>query len=226
MVEVMKTLATSFTRSMHTLLRTAPPTSQQATADPRLPRDSWTLTGKSGSVSCGVPAPSSWVLVRTRFCLCPPRVCFPGLCKFWRLHGGVNGDLFQEGICRTQVYCTQSPCPCSGPLLTYTSTGDTQTQFWLSLCGVCGSRCTQGLFEPSDCLQRVWGLIINVILPLLLSCWGFSFALGCGVSPQSCSIAVHLPHNVKECSNYCTTALISHASKVCSKFSKPGFSST
>ena len=30
--------------------------------------------------------------------------------------------------------------------------------------------------------------------------------------------------NAKECSNYHTTALISHASKVCSKFSKPGFS--
>ena len=39
--------------------------------------DSWTLTGKFGSVSCGVTAPFSWVLVHTRFCLCPPRVCFP-----------------------------------------------------------------------------------------------------------------------------------------------------
>ena len=39
--------------------------------------DSWTLTGKSGSVSYGVIAPFSWLLVRTRFCLCPPRVCFP-----------------------------------------------------------------------------------------------------------------------------------------------------
>ena len=37
--------------------------------------DSWTLTDKSGSVSCGVSAPFSWVLVHTRFYLCPPRVC-------------------------------------------------------------------------------------------------------------------------------------------------------
>jgi len=36
-------------------------------------RDSWILTGKSGSVSCGGTAPFSWVLVQTRFCLCPPR---------------------------------------------------------------------------------------------------------------------------------------------------------
>ena len=40
-------------------------------------RDCWTFTGKSGSVSCGVIAPFSWVLVHTSFCLCPPRVCFP-----------------------------------------------------------------------------------------------------------------------------------------------------
>ena len=41
--------------------------------------DSWTLTDKSGSVSCGDTAPFSWVLVLTRFCLCPPRVCFLSL---------------------------------------------------------------------------------------------------------------------------------------------------
>ena len=38
------------------------------------------------------------------------------------------------------------------------------------------------LFEPSECLWRVWGLILNMILLLLPSCLGFSFALGCGVS--------------------------------------------
>ena len=38
------------------------------------------------------------------------------------------------------------------------------------------------LFEPSDRLWRVWSLILNVISPLLPSCWGFSFALGRGVS--------------------------------------------
>ena len=39
--------------------------------------DSWTLTGMSRSVSYEVTAPFSWVLVCTRFCLYPPRVCFP-----------------------------------------------------------------------------------------------------------------------------------------------------
>ena len=56
------------------------------------------------------------------------------------------------------------------------------TQFCLSLCGVSGSWYTQVLFEPSECLWWVWGLILNMILLLLPSCLGFSFALGCGVS--------------------------------------------
>ena len=50
-----------------------------------------------------------------------------------RLYGGVNGDLLQEGLCHRLCdpgSCTQSPCPCGRPILTHTSTGDTQTQFW------------------------------------------------------------------------------------------------
>ena len=50
---------------------------------------SWTLRGISGSVFGGVTAPFSCVLVHTGFCLCPPRVCFPVLCKFWQLYGGL-----------------------------------------------------------------------------------------------------------------------------------------
>ena len=46
--------------------------------------------------------------------------------------------------------------------------------------------------------------------------------------PQDWKRSVFIPipkkDNAKKCSNYCTIALISHASK-CSKFSKPGFTS-
>ena len=84
-------------------------------------RDYWTLTGKSGSVSCVVTTRFSWVPVHTSFCLCPPTVCFPVLCKVWQLYGVVNGNLFQEGLCHTQGSCTQSPCPCGSPLLTHNS---------------------------------------------------------------------------------------------------------
>ena len=37
-------------------------------------------------------------------------------------------------------------------------------------------------FEPSKCLWWVWGLILNMISPLLPSCGGFSFVLGRRVS--------------------------------------------
>ena len=42
-------------------------------------RDSWTLTGKSGSVSCGVAAPFSWVLVY-KVLLVPSKSLFPQSC--------------------------------------------------------------------------------------------------------------------------------------------------
>ena len=53
-----------------------------------------------------------------------------------RFYGGVYGNLLQEGLCHTQVCCTQGPCPCSRTLLTHTSAGDTQTlkilhSYWL-----------------------------------------------------------------------------------------------
>ena len=177
---------------MHALLHSVSPTLQQATANPRL---CWRLLDTHGQV---------WVSLlwgHCSFLLGPGAHSFvcalqesvsSVLCKFWRLYGGVNGDLHQEGLCHTQVCCTQSPCPCGRPLLTHTSIGDTQTQFCFSLCGVSGSWCAQGLLEPSGCLWRGWGLILNAVSPLALSCWGFSFALGCGVSPESCSSAMQL----------------------------------
>ena len=113
MVEVVKIMATSFKRSHDALLHSVPPALQQATADPCLPRDSWTLTGKSGALSRGVTAPFSWVLMWTRFCLCPPRVCFPVLYKFWLLYCGINDNFLQKGLCHTHIYCSQtrSLCP-------------------------------------------------------------------------------------------------------------------
>ena len=66
--------------------------------------DSWTLPYKSVSVSCGVTAPFSWILVHTRFCLCPLNVYFPVLCKFWQLYHGVNDDLLHEGLCHSLLH--------------------------------------------------------------------------------------------------------------------------
>ena len=87
--------------------------------------------------------------------------------------------------CVTQVCCTQSPCPCGKPLVTHASAGDTQTLKGRSgsvSVGSLGPGVHKFLLEPSECVWRIWGLILNAISPLLLSCWGFSFVLGCGVS--------------------------------------------
>ena len=97
---------------MHILLHSLPPTLQQATTDPRL---CWRLLDTSRQVWVSLLWFQCSFLLdpgAQRFCLCPPRVYFPLLCKFWQLFGGVNGDLLQEGLCHTQVCRTQSPCPC------------------------------------------------------------------------------------------------------------------
>ena len=174
---------------MHALPHSVPLTLQQALPKHTSVIDSWTFTGKSGSVSSGVIAPFSWVLVCTRFCLCLQESVSPVLCKFWWLYGGVSGNLLQEGLCHTQIYCTQSPCPCGRPLLTHTFAGDIQTQFCLSLWVLVHT----GMFEPSKHLWQVWCLILNRISPLLPSFWGFSFALGREVSRQSHSSTTQPP---------------------------------
>ena len=128
---------------LHALLHSVAPILHQATTSPCLHWKLMDTHGQVESVSCGVNAPFSWVLVKTQDFVCGLQESVsPVLCKFWQLHGGVNGDLFQEGLFHTQVYCTQRPCSWSSPLLTHTSAGDTQTHLCLSLCrslgtGVC-----------------------------------------------------------------------------------------
>ena len=88
------------------------------------------------------------------------------------------------------------------------------------------------MFEPSECFCWVWGLILNVISPLLPSCWVFSSWMW-GISShflqhhatwkRSVLIPIPKTRNVKECSNYHTTALISHASKVMLKILQARF---
>ena len=51
-----------------------------------------------------------------------------------------------------------------------------------SLWGLLSPGAHKVLFEPSESLWWVWGLIPNANSPLRPSCWGFSFALGGGVS--------------------------------------------
>ena len=132
MVEVMKIMATSFKRSYACTATLSAPTLQQpplthaSAGDVDTPRQVWfSLFLGHCSFLLGPGA--------HKFLLCPIRVYFPVLCKFWQLYAGVNGDFLQEDLCHTQVCCTQSPCPCSSPLLTCTSTGNAQRSVLVSV---------------------------------------------------------------------------------------------
>ena len=100
------------------------------------------------------------------------------------LFGGINGDLLQEGL-RHRLCdpgsCIQSPCPLqlanADPYL-YRR----EIQSGSVSVGSLGPGGDKGLFELSKCLWLVWGLILNLILPLLPLFRGFSFALTHGVS--------------------------------------------
>ena len=193
MVEVMKIMGASSKGPMYTLLHSVPSTLQQATINPRLCQR---LLNTHGQVWVNLLWGHYSFLLGPgahKFLFVPSQNLFPQSCVSSGGSMWVNGYLLQEGLCHTQVCCTQSPCPFSSPLLTCTSSGDTQTQFCISLCGVSGSWCAQGMFEPSECLWWVWDLILNMILPLLPSFWGFSLALGCGISPQICSKSMQPP---------------------------------
>ena len=75
----------------------------------------------------------------------------PVPCKSWWLYGGVNGDLLQECLFCSQACCTKSPCPCSRPLLTCTSAGDTRPLKGRSGSVSAGSPGVHKvLFEPSE----------------------------------------------------------------------------
>ena len=89
MMEVMKIMTTSSKRS-HCYTQCPQPCSR-APPTYTSTRDSWTLLGKFGSVSCGIIAPFSWVLVHTRFCLCLQEFVSPVLCKFLLLYGWLMG---------------------------------------------------------------------------------------------------------------------------------------
>ena len=78
MVEVMKIMVTSF-RTSHELLRWVPTHGSRPTPNHAFAGDSWTLTGKSRSVSFDITAPFSWVLVHTTV-VCPSKSWFPHSC--------------------------------------------------------------------------------------------------------------------------------------------------
>ena len=165
MVEEVKTMATSFRRPGACTVHSAPLTLQQGITDPHLRRrlldTHWQVWASLSWGHCSFllgPGVHKVLFV-------PSKSLFSQSCiSFWWLYGGVNGNLLQEGLYHTQVYCTQSPSPCGRPLLTHTPSEDTQTlkgRFGSVSVGCPGAH--KGLFEPSKHLWQVQGLILNMI---------------------------------------------------------------
>ena len=153
MVEVMKIMATSFKRS-HALLHSVPLTLKQAMVDLHLhqrlldmPSQVWaSLLWGHCSFLLGPGA--------HKFLFVPSKSLFPQSC--------VSSGGSMVGLMATSskgAYAIPRPAAPRAPVLQQ-STADPDlherhSQFWLSLCGVSGSWCVQGLFEPSKCLWWV-----------------------------------------------------------------------
>ena len=100
----------------------------------------------------------------------------------------------------SQVCCSQSPCPCSRPQLIRASTGDTQTlkcRSGSSFVGPLGPGVHKVLFESSERLWWVWGLVLMRSCPSYCLVGVSSSALGCGV-PFLVESGTLLPMNVQQ----------------------------
>ena len=140
MVEVVKIMATSFKGPMHALLHSVPPTLHQATANPHLLCQKLLDTHRQVWVSplCGH---CSFLLGPSLHKFVPSKSVSPVLCKFWRLYGGLMVTSSKRTYAIPRSGASRAP---ASSLMTHTSGGDTQTQFWLSLCGaLCVLVCTR-----------------------------------------------------------------------------------
>ena len=148
-------------------------------------RDSYTVMGRSGSVSCGVTAPFFWVLVCTRFFV-PSKSLFLQSCV--SSSGSMVGLMVTSSkrayaIPRSTAPRAPTPGESTAGLYLHRRLKHSSVLVSVGSLGPGAHKVWLGLG-----LERLWcvrGLILNSILPFLPSCWGSSFALGCGVCPQS-----------------------------------------
>ena len=108
--------STSFRRSHACTAALSAPNPAAGHHDPRLCRDSWTLPGKSGSVSC--KGPCSFLLgpgAHKVLFMCSKSLFFPVLCKVWQLYGGVNGTSSKRAYAIPKSTVSRAPVPVYGP---------------------------------------------------------------------------------------------------------------
>ena len=177
MVEVMTIMATSFKRSHAGTATLSAPDPAAGHHWPTPPPVTPGHSGKSGSVPCGVTAPFSWVLVH-KVLLVPSKGLFPQSCSGGSMVG-LMATSSKRAYAIPRSAAPRAPAPAAGhcwpvpPQETLKGRSDSVS---VESPGV-----NRVLFEPSERLWWVWGLILKAILPLLPSCWSFSFAAGHGV---------------------------------------------
>ena len=153
MVEVMKIMATSFKTSCgdNATLSAPDPAAghHQPMPLPETPGHSWTSLGGQSLVGSLLLSPRSWFA--QGFVCALQESFFPFLCNCW-LCGRVNGNLPKRAYAIPRSAVLRAPAPVAGrPLVTRTSSGDTQT-----LKGRSGSYAVgcpgvhKVLFEPSE----------------------------------------------------------------------------
>ena len=178
----MKIITTSF-KIFHVCIGTCvlPPILQEATANPHL---HWRFLDTHGKVWVSLLCGHCSFLLgpavhKVLFCTLQESVS-PDLCKFWCSMMGLMATSSKR------AYAIPRPTAPRAPEAVH---------FWpvplqetLKHSSVSVSLGSLGPGAHKVCLSPLWaslaGLILNAILPLLPSCWGLSFALGCGVSPQ------------------------------------------
>ena len=134
------------------------------------------------------------------------------LCKFWQLYSGVNGNLLRGDLCHTHI--PRAPVPAADHCRPIPPQEMPKHSSVSVSVGSLGPGVHKICLSPL--LWQVRGLFLNVIWPLIPSSWGFSFALGCGVSlfggiqhppvdgcsAVSCSFGVLTGED--ECTSFCS----------------------
>ena len=143
MMEVMKIRGPPSKDPMHVLLHLLPANLQQATTDPHL---HWRLLDTSRQVWVSLlwgHCSFSWVLVHTSFCVSSKSYSQ----SYVSSGSSVVGLMVTSSMRASTIPRSAAPralVPVHAYLPMHTWTGDDQTQFCLSLCGVPGSWSTQG----------------------------------------------------------------------------------
>ena len=122
--------------------------------------------------------PRSFAIVRELFwCKCLQVCGLSARCLYSEANGDFSKRTYATG-CTSQTAADRAPVPMTDHLCLcrrHSSTDLVQSLGWEGFSSAFP-------FISSNHLLWVWDLILDMIVLLLPSCWGFSFAIGCNIS--------------------------------------------